>query len=171
MGKNIRVCLWTILVLYCLASILYRDISDIFPTERERSDTKYITIHHTDTEREPTVGEVDYYHRQCNGWGSGFAYHIYIQGWRIQKVHDLDAATGHALSHNFDAVAVCVAGDFDTQEPSPIQIAELWITVRILQWIYPDAELTTHSDLNATSCCGENLKKHVEKWKKRELPQ
>ena len=168
MGKNLRnLCRIAAIALAAkgLFGFVYQDVSDIFPAKSDRGDTKWVTIHHTATTNHRKVGEVDDYHRNHNGWGSGFAYHIYICDHRVYLVHALSDATGHALYHNYDAVAICVAGDYDVENPDCITLAELWITQRILRWIYPDAQLSAHCDLNETSCCGRNLINHVEKWK------
>ncbi len=168
MGKIIRFlykCAAIALAVKGAVSIVYQDVTDLFPAIQDKVETKYITIHHTATMQHYTIGEVDNHHRNNNGWGSGFAYHVYIRDHKISLVHKLSDATGHALHHNSDAVAICVAGDYDVENPDWLTLAELWVVQKTLSLIYPEAQLTAHCDLNETSCCGKNLLKHVEKWK------
>lgn len=167
MGKVIRwLCRFCAIILFLkgLFSLVYQDVSEIFPAMGDREETKFVTIHHTKTMNHCTVGEVDSYHRNNNGWGSGFAYHFYICDHKVFKVHDMNSATGHALHHNYDAIAICVSGDFDKEEPDFITIAELWILTKVITVIYQDCKITAHCDLNITGCCGKNLIEHVRKW-------
>lgn len=167
MERFVKLCFGIVLVGHMLLSIfLYEDVCDIFPTEKKRTSTKYIVIHHTACPLAYTVAEIDDYHRNKKGWGSGFAYHFYLKGCKVYKVHELEAATGHALSHNFDAIAVCVSGDFDREVVSKQTEYELYLLVHSLKLVYPDAKIVTHGELNKTSCCGANLQKIVKKWQK-----
>ena len=164
MEKFIRFLLFFVCGIIIVKDILYKDVTAIFPTEKERSETKYIIIHHTATCEQFTIGEVDDYHTK-KGWGSGFGYNLYICNHVVYKVKDIDSPTANALNHNYDAVAICVQGDFDKETPDYLTLAELRITIQILKICYPDAKLVTHGEVNATKCCGENLKNEIQKWK------
>lgn len=156
-------CIFCLVVL--AKNAVYQDVSVIFKTTAKRTETKYIIVHHTANCEHFTIGEVDDYHTH-KGWGSGFGYNFFIQDHKVFKVKDADSPTANALNHNYDAVAICVDGDFDEQEPDAVTIAELWVLIKYLKIKYPNAQLISHSDVNETKCCGENLKRIIHEWKK-----
>ena len=164
MGKHLHLLITILLALWTL--IPYKDVTCIFPEERERSETKYIIVHHDAIPHETTIANIDYQHRVINGWGSGFAYAFNLKDGLIYQVKGANKFTANAINFNHNSVAVCVHGDFDVEEPSTIQLSELYVLLKILKFRYPDAEIVTHGELNTTSCCGMNLKKNIDKWTK-----
>lgn len=164
MGKCLRIIIIVVAVAYAL--IPYKDVTVVFCENRVRASTKYIIIHHDEIPHEITISDIDNYHRNHNQWGSGFGYNYYLKDGNVYNTKPADAPTANALNHNHDAVAICVHGDYNTEEVSVIVRIELWLLIQSLKIRYPEAELVCHCDVNSTECCGSNLINLIREWQK-----
>lgn len=156
-----------VLILWAVFSVwIYHDLTHIFKHSNlsPRTETNFIVIHHDDIPYESDVASVDDYHANHNNWGSGFAYHFYIDASGISQVRRIDKASAAQLDHNWESVSICLNGNFDTQEPTPCQLIMLDALVYFLKWKYPDAKVVSHSNLNETNCCGKYLKDYITKY-------
>lgn len=72
------------------------------------------------------------------------------------------AAQGaHTSGWNSKSVAVCVIGNFETDEVTPKIMSGLNEAVaymKLKQWVTLMPQIRPHSDVNKTACCGKNLK-------------
>ncbi len=166
MAKSIRL----LLLIVCIALIgwntIYHDVTHIFKhsNQTERNTTNYIVIHHDDIPYDTDVASVDNYHANHNKWGSGFAYHFYIDASGITQVRRIDKAGAAQIDHNWESVGICLNGDFDKRPPTLYQRILLDALVYFLRWKYPDAKVVPHSELNATDCCGKYLREYIKKY-------
>lgn len=167
MARTLRAVFGIVGIVGCLLWIVpYKDVSVVFGESRQRAETKYIIVHHDCIDHETTIADIDEYHRNHNQWGSGFAYNFYLKDSKVYQVKPTDAPTANAQGHNYDAVSICVHGNFDKEEVTMTQQFELYLLIQYLRIRYPDAELKAHCDINETSCCGDNLIKLIRKWQK-----
>ena len=88
---------------------------------------KYIVIHH---EAPPVIVQgdrfkiVDDYHKSL-GW-DGIGYNWFIEKSGALKQGRKENTTGaHTIGHNSDSIGICLAGNFDLEMPTPIQVETL----------------------------------------------
>jgi len=122
-----------------------------------------IVIHHTASPQKTTTWEmVDKWHRETNGW-SMIGYHYLILGdGLITKGREEAKIGAHLKGQNKYSIGVCVAGNFETEQPTPNQLISLETLLLDLLERFPNAELTWHRREAATLCPGKNLVPHVQ---------
>ena len=84
-----------------------------------------IYIHHSATARDTTTFEwVDNFHRE-KGWG-GIGYHFFVDaGGSVYKVRPEAEEGIHAKWDNQTSIGICLAGNFQEEDPSPAQMKHL----------------------------------------------
>ena len=121
-----------------------------------------IVVHHTASPQKTTTWEmVDKWHKD-KGW-SGIGYHYLILGdGLITKGREESRIGAHLQGQNKYSIGICLAGNFETEQPTPNQLISLETLVLDLLERFPNAELTWHRREAATLCPGKNLVPHVQ---------
>ena len=113
MAKVIRVLLKVVCITAAAATIAtlatYRDLTGIFlDAETYRDTTLYIIIHHDGADKPISIKAIQDYHKDVNGWESGFGYNFYLKNGKIYQLHEVNACTANALGYNCNAVSICI---------------------------------------------------------------
>jgi len=125
---------------------------------------RYVVLHHTQVSatRVPyQLSIVDNDHRQrfyeepsALGYRVGYTFFCKKDGTLVQTrlVGEMSAAQ---LEHNFDSISICLAGDFDKEEPTKAQIK----TLREFLKIFQNYEFIFHRELagDKRSCPGRKI--------------
>jgi len=106
------------------------------------------------------------FHKSMRGW-SDIAYNFVIchklgtsKKARVYEGRGLGVVGAATYGHNSTSISVCIAGNFDTQNPSDQMMLALQKTIKRLKQRGANiVEVKFHSDVYPTSCCGKNLKK------------
>ena len=121
-----------------------------------------IIVHHTaDPNAGPQVENVNEWHRQRNfnksilGWFVGYHFFIERNGKIIQCRVD-DEHGNHTQGENFSSIGIGLAGNFDYQSPTALQIQSLVkiIGELIKKWGIKASEIYPHRKFKPTSCFG-----------------
>lgn len=123
----------------------------------------FIVVHYTATypEKNPTVSEIDSWHRKAGS--REFGYHWYIDRQaKLFEGRPEEQLGAHVRGHNHNTIGVCWAGGLDHQtgankgvwNPTSAQEAQLLTTIRDIKTRYPNARVVGHKDLVATECPG-----------------
>lgn len=152
----------------------FEDISGALPKHaslhykrRPLSDVEFVVLHHTEAMRVITWVSVAAYHVNSQGW-PGIAYHIGVReaGGRcvVNLLNSPETRSYHSHTEGNDhGLAVCVAGKFDVDIPSPaerntlqrvVAVARRWATWRQSLPVLGHGEVPG----NETDCPGANLK-------------
>lgn len=112
-----------------------------------------IVVHHSAGEN-TSVQDIDKMHMD-NGWG-GIGYNFYIRtDGTIYKGRDIKYVGAHCIGKNFNAIGICLEGNFDNHEPSNEQIGALTNLTLKLSKEYNIQKISPHRDSYATNCPGE----------------
>lgn len=136
-----------------------------------REAIQYITVHQTATPRATTTFEtIKKYHMNL-GWGN-IAYHYFIErDGRLRKGRNERTAGTHtrASGMNFKSLGVCVAGNFNEEEPTEAQLKSLTQILKSLAAKYnlPKERILGHREVEGavTECPGDNLLKWIEEYR------
>lgn len=122
-----------------------------------RSQTKYIVIHHSDTDYDVGAARIHEWHleRENRTWaGIGYNYVIRMNGI-IETGRPENMKGAHAgPSANGVSIGICLAGNFVKKPPTEIQLQALAWLIQDIWTRYPGLELKGHSDFMATTCPG-----------------
>ena len=129
----------------------------------KQQDIKFLIIHHTHTPRKTTPFiNIKNYH-MSKGW-SDIGYHFFITNdGRIWKGRPVTITGRHAKDSrmNYKSLGICVAGNFDIEEPSKLQLKSLIKIIRTLQQDYKikDKNIIGHREVKGsfTTCPGDSL--------------
>lgn len=133
-----------------------------FASHRLRSYTDKIVIHHSDIEGTDDINAIDIHHmHQNNGW-SGIGYHFYIhKSGLIETGRPLDYVGAHTYKYNDKSIGICLAGNFEVEQPTAQQLNSVAQLIAVLSKIYTltpnEQTILSHRDFNQTACPGENL--------------
>jgi N-acetyl-anhydromuramyl-L-alanine amidase AmpD len=137
----------------------------------EKKEVKYIIIHQSATPRETTTFDAIKRYHIGLGWGN-IAYHYFIDGrGKIHKGRNERTAGTHtkADNMNFKSLGVCLAGNFDNEEPSDAQLEALEKILRNLSAKYniPKERILGHLEVPGavTQCPGKNLLEWIEEYR------
>ncbi len=145
-------------------------------TELKPEKIKYLIIHHTATSRDKTTFEaVKKYHIE-KGW-EDIGYHWFINGkGELQKGRDEKWVGAHAsalkdgVSMNYQSLGVCLAGNFEIEEPSKEQIAtlEAVLSDKRAKFGIARTNVLGHQEIPAsTACPGKNLMPFIRTYRAR----
>ena len=142
------------------------DVSEAFANGEKRSmQVELIAIHHTAGNPNGSVNDLCRIHFGQNKWNS-VGYHFYIvPDGTVYQLRPLDERCAHAYGCNDNAIAVCLAGNFNDYEVPPAQRDSALQLVRWLMCKYgigkdrvlAHGELKAYSPQNATDCCGKKF--------------
>lgn len=151
----------------------FEDVSAMLPhrgeyTRRALSEIEFIALHHTEAPRLVTWASVAAYH-VSKGW-PGIAYHIGVRdvGGRcvVNLLNPPEVRSYHAHTVGNDhGLAVCVAGQFDTDKPTAAELDALQRIVAVVRrWAtWRRLLVIGHGQVpgNDTSCPGRHLKEVI----------
>lgn len=121
-----------------------------------RKSTNRIILHHADASN-CTVEDIDRWHKE-NGW-SKIGYHFFInKKGEIYRGREEDKVGAHAEGSNSDSLGICFEGKYGTEIMPEAQIKAGQELVEYLKKKYGITKVQKHSDVNSTSCPGENFK-------------
>ena len=142
----------------------FEDLTAAFATGDKRTmQVELIAIHHTAGNPNGSVSDLARIHLKQNQW-NGVGYHFYITpDGTVYQLRPLDERVPHAYGCNDNAIAVCLAGNFndypvpDAQRTSALQLVRWLMTKYGLKSnnVLAHGELTNYSPSNATDCCGK----------------
>lgn len=120
----------------------------------------YLIVHHTASTRDLTVAEIHAEHLNL-GW-LGFGYHYYIRkDGKVYRGRQEKFSGSHCEGYNAYSLGICLSGNFEVEEPTSEQLDSLRQLIKDLKTKYPKATVHSHSDFNATACCGKNLRNRL----------
>lgn len=150
----------------------FEDLTAAFATGDKRTmQVELIAIHHTAGSPDGSVSDLAKIHLGQNHW-NGVGYHFFIvPDGTVYQLRPLDERVPHAYGCNDNAIAVCLAGNFNDYEVPPAQRDSALQLVRWLMGKYgigkdrvlAHGELTAYSPSNATDCCGKLF--NIEKFR------
>lgn len=136
-------------------------------TRRSLNEIEMAVLHHAAAPRKTTWQAVAQYHVSSNGW-PGIAYHIGVRDYggvcKVSLLNQPETRSYHAHAYGNDhGLAVCVAGNFETDVPTPAEINALGRIVSVLrQWAtwLDQMPVVGHGDVpgNVTDCPERGLK-------------
>ncbi len=143
---------------------LYRNLTGVFSSDTKfREKTEYIIVHHDAVCRDCSIKEIDLFHKEVRGWDSGFAYHYYISGGKINQVHCADAVLPNAIGYNRNAVAVCLHTDDKGEIINQIELITL-IKILMIKYNIPKDRVKGHCEVNSCTQCPEIDLESLRKW-------
>lgn len=121
-----------------------------------RKSTNRIILHHADAS-DCTVEDIDRWHKE-NGW-SKIGYHFFInKKGEIYRGREEDKIGAHAEGSNSDSLGICFEGRYGTENMPEEQIKAGQELVEYLKKKYGITKVQKHSEVNSTSCPGENFR-------------
>ena len=124
-----------------------------------------IIVHHTADETITSQYEkINTYHKEVKkfplgGYESYVGYHVLIE-WNgdIIFCRPFDEIGAHDQGENNDSIGVALAGNFNTQKPSEMQILSFAKVVDIISSVINNKlEIEPHRKNDSTDCPGKNL--------------
>ena len=125
---------------------------------RELSDVRYLTVHHSAVDVDSTAIEVANYHIKHEGF-PGIGYHFLIH-WdgTIDYVGDILTMRYNVAGLNDKVVGVCLLGDFTGHWPTAAQLESARELLAWLKAILPATEIRSHYEIAlpgyGTACSG-----------------
>jgi N-acetylmuramoyl-L-alanine amidase len=145
-------------------SVIINDARLVFRgTQRRRSNTSVIVVHHTGTTASQSVRDIhNYYLARKDPDGStyiGIAYHYYIRKdgtvWRGREERTVG---GHAGAEaNPISIGICFEGNFEEETMSEKQLDAGAELIKDILTRYPGLEIKKHKEYFATACPGRNF--------------
>ena len=100
---------------------------------KTRETTTTVVIHHSASSPDTSVETIRDWHTKGNGWAD-IGYHYFLEPYGIEKKGRPDSVVGaHVAWHNHDSIGICLAGNFDIEEPTKEQKVMLLRLIRRLQ--------------------------------------
>lgn len=136
---------------------------------REINSPTYLVIHDTDVDKDVQTELIDKNH-QGRGYDEGFyknhiCYHFLIgKDGTIKQNRSLweRIYCTRNTEVNDSAIQVVVAGDFEKEKPTPVQMASLKKLVDRLDSIYHFEHIIMHRDASPTACPGKYMVEALE---------
>ncbi len=130
----------------------------------EVNNPKYIIVHHSAT----ATGDAETFRRahMAKGWRN-IGYHYIIGNGTGSKDGEVETgrveyeAGAHAIGYNAKSIGICLVGNFDTDKPTPAQMASLENLVKDIMARHkiPVSKVLGHGEVKgaATVCPGKNF--------------
>lgn len=119
----------------------------------------HIVVHHSAVSRTANGNQFDAVNRYHadKGWGE-IAYHYFIEPDGVLKAGREESEVGAHCKEaemNFKSIGICLAGDFDTEDPTPVQLTTLRRIVAGLRSKYaiPAANVVGHRKFATYKSC------------------
>ncbi len=123
-----------------------------------RKETNYIVVHSTNTKSNVNVNirMVDEWHRKKGLLKIGYHFFVKRSG-KIEVGRNPNEIGAHTKDHDADSVSICLAGGLNTRgvvsfDYSLKQLESLFILIKTLKHIHPNAKVVGHKDLSETDC-------------------
>ena len=130
-----------------------------------RKVTKYIVVHATNTKPNEDISlcDVDEWHRKKGKLKVGYHFFIKRDG-TIQSGRSPNEIGSHVCENDSESIAVCISGGKNTRgihapDYCKEQIESLFVLLKTLKFMYPDAEVVGHRDLEKTQCPSFDVRK------------
>ncbi len=88
------------------------------------------------------------------GYYLGYNYEISMAGI-LRQARSEGEETVAVVGHNYDSISVCMDGEFDTELPTPEQVASLTKLLLELKGRYPNAKIAYHRQFANKTCPGK----------------
>jgi N-acetylmuramoyl-L-alanine amidase len=125
-----------------------------------------IVIHHTASPGHTTdMAKVTGWHKERGFKTIGYHYFIPVTGEALVG-RPISQIGAHVAGKNNDSIGICLAGNFEVEQPTPAQLGSLEILLINLFEQFPEAKLIGHCDIGITLCPGKSLRKIV--WQLKE---
>lgn len=138
------------------------DLTTAFKTNSKKNcKNKYIVLHHTGSNGANLISDILKQHLKENGW-SKIGYHYFIDNENnvFQLLPETEGCP-NALHRNFDAVAICLAGDYSQKQVSEETLQTLAALCKDIMFRNQISieNVVKHCDVpdNNTECCGNNF--------------
>jgi len=98
------------------------------------------------------------YHASRLGFHVGYHYLIERTG-KLRQAREHDEIGAHTIGQNDKSLGICLAGNFDTELPTPSQVATLGALLGSLTSLHkiPATEIYPHRAFGQKSCYGKRL--------------
>lgn len=118
-----------------------------------------VVIHHTAGSPNCCINDIAKIHLAEHKW-SGIGYHYYIdKDGVVYNLRSENEIVPHSYNFNSNAVAICLAGNFNNYEPTKAQWQSLLILTRKVLKTHnlSTKDVYKHGQMygNATECCGK----------------
>ena len=130
-----------------------------------RKLTKYIVVHSTSTKPNEDIklSDVDEWHRKKGKLKVGYHFFIRRDGI-IESGRSPNEIGSHVRDHDLESIAVCLSGGKNTRgihapDYGKQQIESLFVLLMTLKFMYSDAEVVGHRDLEETPCTSFDVRK------------
>jgi N-acetyl-anhydromuramyl-L-alanine amidase AmpD len=136
-----------------------------------REAVQYLIVHQTATPREQTTFEGTKRYHVSLGWGN-IAYHYFIESdGRLRKGRNERTVGTHtkAGGMNLKSLGICLAGNFNEEEPTDAQLKSLEAILKNLAAKYKiqKENILGHREVPGavTECPGDNLLQWIERYR------
>ena len=125
--------------------------------KRGLSEIDSVVIHHSATES-GTAESYARYHVDENSW-PGIGYHYVInKNGSIEQTQLLKTVSYHTTGQNQRSVGICLTGNYDIQQPPPVQVEAAINLIRYLQGrLGRELRITGHNEHSSKNCPGSNI--------------
>ena len=124
-----------------------------------------LAVHHSASpSNTTTVEKITAWHKQRGFTTIGYHYVILHDG-TVKKGRPDSMVGAHISGKNSNSIGICVAGNFEEENPTEAQAASLRALLVELQKTYPEAKVTWHREQAATLCPGKNLIQLLTDWR------
>lgn len=127
-----------------------------------------IIVHHTASiNPEAQFSLVDGWHKDreflLSSLGFYVGYHYFIEKDGNLRTAKRETEVGcHTIGQNESSIGVCLAGNFDVEDPTPEQIATLGdlLTSLCSRYLFTEDDIYPHRAFSNTHCFGSKLSAH-----------
>ena len=137
-----------------------------------KENIRYIIVHQSATNRDTTTFEKIKKFHLYQGMGN-IAYHYFIENdGKTRRGRNESTAGTHTKASNMNekSIGVCLAGDFDKEDPTQRQLSSLNTVLRMLVAKYKIEipNVLGHREVpgSATECPGDSLNEWLFDWRK-----
>jgi N-acetylmuramoyl-L-alanine amidase len=137
-----------------------------------REKVKYLIVHQSATKKSQTSFEKIKKFHLMQGMGN-IAYHYFIEAnGQVRKGRNESTAGTHTKASNMNekSLGICLAGDFNYEDPDPKQLEALEKVLNSLASKYriPKENILAHREVigSVTECPGDSLNEWMVEWRK-----
>lgn len=124
-----------------------------------------IVFHHTgDSWNGRQFNKVNEYHKSrqfpVSALGYFCGYHLFVErDGSVIVARSLDEVGAHTLGENWEVYGICMAGNFNFEQPTSLQKESLgkWCNILMKRSNIPITRIYPHRAFRPTSCPGDNL--------------
>ena len=111
---------------------------------------------------------VEWHHVDINGWNATGYHLIVMPDGSVWEGRPLNAIGAHVARKNTDRIGILFYGSFDHEEPTPEQVATLYMLGEWLSKEHNINRIDTHGEVSPTKCPGKHLQSAVENMRARQ---